>query len=73
MVVRWGFIGCGAVCETKSGPAFRRIEGSHVEISLSYSELVDRARRLLDALSFDQVPVLRAGPGAAEAPIFRTT
>jgi len=30
MMVRWGFIGCGDVCEVKSGPAFGRIEGSSV-------------------------------------------
>lgn len=26
--VRWGIIGCGDVCEVKSGPAFNKIEGS---------------------------------------------
>ncbi|HHT34315.1 MAG: Gfo/Idh/MocA family oxidoreductase [Proteiniphilum sp.] len=29
-MVQWGFIGCGAVTEKKSGPAFRKIEGSDV-------------------------------------------
>ena len=28
--VRWGFIGCGAVTEVKSGPAFDKIEGSEL-------------------------------------------
>lgn len=26
--IRWGIIGCGDVCEVKSGPAFQEIEGS---------------------------------------------
>ena len=26
--IRWGIIGCGDVCELKSGPAFQRVEGS---------------------------------------------
>ncbi|MEZ4633424.1 MAG: hypothetical protein R2856_00310 [Caldilineaceae bacterium] len=26
--IRWGIIGCGNVTEVKSGPAFRKIEGS---------------------------------------------
>src|SRR5688572_390850 len=28
MTIRWGIIGCGDVCEVKSGPAFRKVEGS---------------------------------------------
>ena len=28
--VRWGIIGCGDVCETKSGPAFYKIEHSEL-------------------------------------------
>ncbi len=28
--LHWGMIGCGAVTETKSGPAFDRVEGSHL-------------------------------------------
>ena len=27
-VVRWGIIGCGEVCEVKSGPAFQKAQGS---------------------------------------------
>jgi predicted dehydrogenase len=26
--IRWGIIGCGDVCEVKSGPAFRKVQGS---------------------------------------------
>ncbi len=29
-MVHWGFIGCGAVTEMKSGPAFSKVEGSDV-------------------------------------------
>ena len=29
--VRWGIIGCGNVCERKSGPAFNRVENSSIE------------------------------------------
>ena len=29
-MVQWGFIGCGAVTELKSGPAFRKVKGSSV-------------------------------------------
>lgn len=30
MTVRWGIIGCGDVCEVKSGPAFYKIRGSEL-------------------------------------------
>ena len=30
MVVRWGIIGCGDVCERKSGPAFQKAAGSRL-------------------------------------------
>lgn len=29
-MIKWGFIGCGDVTEKKSGPAFRKVEGSDV-------------------------------------------
>ena len=29
-MVQWGFIGCGAVTELKSGPAFGKVKGSAV-------------------------------------------
>ncbi len=28
MTIRWGILGCGDVCEVKSGPAFQKAEGS---------------------------------------------
>lgn len=33
--ISWGFIGCGEVTEKKSGPAFNKILGSHVEAVMS--------------------------------------
>ena len=30
MSVRWGIIGCGDVCEVKSGPAFQKAAGSEL-------------------------------------------
>jgi predicted dehydrogenase len=30
MAIRWGIIGCGDVCEVKSGPAFQKAEGSQL-------------------------------------------
>jgi predicted dehydrogenase len=29
-MIHWGFIGCGAVTEKKSGPAFSKVKGSDV-------------------------------------------
>ena len=40
--LKWGFIGCGEVCEKKSGPAFAEVEGSSVVAVMSRSE--ERAR-----------------------------
>lgn len=30
MTIRWGILGCGDVCEVKSGPGFQRAEGSEL-------------------------------------------
>ena len=30
MTIRWGIIGCGDVCEVKSGPGFQNVEGSEL-------------------------------------------
>lgn len=40
--IKWGFIGCGEVTETKSGPAFSKIKGSEVVAVMSRDE--DKAR-----------------------------
>ena len=34
-ILKWGFIGCGDVCERKSGPAFNLIEGSSIHAVMS--------------------------------------
>ena len=46
-MIRWGIIGCGAVTEVKSGPAFSRVEGSSlVAVMRRRRELAeDYARR----------------------------
>jgi predicted dehydrogenase len=41
-ILKWGFIGCGEVVETKSGPAFSEVEGSGVVAVMSRTE--QRAR-----------------------------
>ncbi|MCR4602350.1 MAG: Gfo/Idh/MocA family oxidoreductase [Prevotella sp.] len=37
-ILKWGFIGCGEVCELKSGPAFNEVAGSSVVAVMSRSE-----------------------------------
>ena len=37
-ILKWGFIGCGEVCEKKSGPAFAEVQGSEVVAVMSRSE-----------------------------------
>lgn len=34
-LLKWGFIGCGEVCEKKSGPAFNMVDGSSVVAVMS--------------------------------------
>ena len=41
-ILKWGFIGCGEVVETKSGPVFSEVEGSTVVAVMSRTE--QRAR-----------------------------
>ena len=41
-ILKWGFIGCGEVCEKKSGPAFSEVPGSEVVAVMSRSG--DKAR-----------------------------
>lgn len=42
-ILRWGFIGCGEVCEKKSGPAFSEVEGSSVVAVMSRTEAKARS------------------------------
>ena len=41
--LRWGFIGCGEVCELKSGPAFDQVDNSKVVAVMSRAELKARS------------------------------
>ena len=34
-IIKWGFIGCGEVTKTKSGPAFQKVEHSEVVAVMS--------------------------------------
>jgi predicted dehydrogenase len=47
MAIRWGIIGCGDVCEVKSGPAFQQAEGSRLVAVMRRdgSKAADFARR----------------------------
>lgn len=46
-MIKWGFIGCGAVTEKKSGPAFRKVEDSDVVAVMrrDVEKAIDYARR----------------------------
>ena len=37
-MLRWGIIGCGDVCEVKSGPAFYKARGSQLLIVMRRDE-----------------------------------
>lgn len=58
-LIKWGFVGCGAVTEKKSGPAFSMIEGSSVvavmsrdaEKARSYAQRHNIPRWYSDAVS----------------------
>lgn len=60
--IRWGMIGCGAVTEVKSGPAFRLARGSRLAAvaSRNAGSAADYARRHGVPLVFDTVDSLIA-------------
>jgi 1,5-anhydro-D-fructose reductase (1,5-anhydro-D-mannitol-forming) len=47
MTIRWGIVGCGDVCEVKSGPAFYKAEGSELSFVMrrDAGRAADFARR----------------------------
>ncbi len=47
MTIRWGILGCGSVCEVKSGPAFAKAEGSELALVMRRNAALaeDFARR----------------------------
>ena len=67
-ILRWGFIGCGEVCEKKSGPAFNEVEGSSVvavmsrtaEKARSYAERHGVPRWYVDAQKLIDDPEVNA-------------
>ena len=63
-VVRWGIIGCGDVTEVKSGPGFRKAEGSRlVAVMRRHGELAaDYARRHGVARWYDRADALVGDP-----------
>ena len=67
-ILKWGFIGCGEVCEKKSGPAFNEVEGSSVvavmsrtaEKARSYAERHGVPRWYVDAQKLIDDPEVNA-------------
>ena len=67
-VIRWGMIGCGAVTEVKSGPAFQRVSGSQLamvmrrtpELAENYAKRHGVARWTSDALELIRDPEVDA-------------
>lgn len=64
MTVRWGILGCGDVCEVKSGPGFKRAAGSElVAVMRRDGRLAeDFARRHEVPASYDDAERLIADP-----------
>lgn len=62
--IRWGIIGCGDVCEVKSGPAFQKVSGSVLEAVMRRNgELAaDYASRHGVAKWYDDADALIADP-----------
>ncbi len=66
--IKWGFIGCGDVTEHKSGPAFRKVEGSDVvavmcrtaEKAKAYAQRKEIARWYDDAQELIDDPEVNA-------------
>lgn len=63
-VVRWGIIGCGDVTEVKSGPGFRKADGSQLVAVMRRNGALaaDYARRHGVARSYDNAESLIADP-----------
>ena len=62
--VRWGIIGCGDVCEVKSGPGFQKAEGSRLVAVMrrDRARAEDFARRHGVPRSYDDAAALIADP-----------
>jgi 1,5-anhydro-D-fructose reductase (1,5-anhydro-D-mannitol-forming) len=64
MAIRWGIIGCGDVCEVKSGPAFQKADGSRLVAVMRRdgAKAEDYARRHNVARWYDDADRLIADP-----------
>ncbi len=64
MTIRWGIIGCGDVCERKSGPAFQKAKGSRLVAVMRRSRALaeDFARRHGVPRFYDDADALVADP-----------
>jgi 1,5-anhydro-D-fructose reductase (1,5-anhydro-D-mannitol-forming) len=64
MTVRWGIIGCGDVCERKSGPAFQNVSGSRLVAVMRRNRGLaeDFARRHGVPRSYDDADALVCDP-----------
>lgn len=63
-VIRWGIIGCGDVCEVKSGPAFQKADGSALVAVMRRdgAKAADFARRHGVPRWYDDAAALVADP-----------
>jgi 1,5-anhydro-D-fructose reductase (1,5-anhydro-D-mannitol-forming) len=63
-VIRWGIIGCGDVCEVKSGPGFQKAEGSALVAVMrrDRAKAADYARRHGVGRFYDDAAALIADP-----------
>jgi predicted dehydrogenase len=64
MTIRWGILGCGDVCEVKSGPGFQRATGSALVAVMRRdgAKAADFARRHGVPRSYDNAAALLADP-----------
>jgi len=64
MTIRWGIIGCGDVCEIKSGPGFQKAEGSELVAVMRRdgSKAADFAKRHNVPRSYDDAQKLIQDP-----------
>lgn len=63
-MINWGIVGCGDVCEVKSGPAFYKIEGSSLVAVMrrDAEKAADFAKRHHVAKSYSTIDDLLADP-----------
>lgn len=64
MTIRWGILGCGDVCEVKSGPGFRKAAGSELVAVMRRDRRLaeDFAQRHGVAAAYDDARALIADP-----------